>query len=328
MFLSCGDALVDLFICDGLLDVAASAYKSGESKPGLLSLHGGAGGSPMNVACGLARLGHKSDYFTALSCDIFGDRIRDYLTQNQVGYSLCADTDLNTTLAIIETQADGSAKYVFHRNATADVSISKDDLPEQLSQSVKAVHLGSYCAVVEPSASALIALAKRESKRTVISYDPNVRVTFEPDLDKWRQSFATLSTIASIVKASDEDIALLYGSGAARQQRFIDDCLNAGASLVFVTHAAEGALACAQDGRRVSVPAVVAAVIDTVGAGDSFQAALLHWLAVSDCLEGSTLNMEKVDLLACLRFAVSAAGVTCSRAGADLPHLSELSLPG
>jgi len=78
MFLSCGDALVDLFICDGLLDVAASAYKSGESKPGLLSLHGGAGGSPMNVACGLARLGHKSDYFTALSCDIFGDRIRAF----------------------------------------------------------------------------------------------------------------------------------------------------------------------------------------------------------------------------------------------------------
>ena len=326
MFISCGDALVDLFICDGLLDVAASAYNSGGSKPGKLCLHGGAGGSPMNVACGLARLGHKSEYFTSLSRDIFGDRIRDYLTQNQVGYSLCADTDLNTTLAIIDTQADGSAKYVFHRNATADVSISKDDLPEELSPSVKAIHLGSYCAVVEPSASALIALAKRESRRTVISYDPNVRNTFESDLDKWRQSFATLSSMATVVKASDEDIVLLYGSGASQQQCFIDDCLSAGASLVFVTQGAEGAIACAQDGRRESTSVMATSVVDTVGAGDSFQAALLHWLAVSNCLEGATINTDGVDLSACLHFAVSAASVTCSRAGADLPHLEDLRL--
>ena len=327
MFLSCGDALVDLFISDGLLDSDAAVFKPGATKPGALCLHGAAGGSPMNVACGLARLGHSSEYFTRLSRDVFGNRIRDYLTENQVGISMCADTDLNTTLAIIEKQADGSANYVFHKNKTADVSIAEDDLPEQLPPAVKAIHLGSYCAVVEPSATALSALVKRESRNVVVSYDPNLRITFEPDLDKWRESFATLSTIATVVKASDEDIALLYGTGAAQQQRFIEDCFAAGARLVFVTMAAEGAIACAPDGSRESTPTMATSVVDTVGAGDSFQAAMLHWLTVNDCLDGATINTNNVDLSACLRFAVAAAGVTCSRAGADLPRLGDIVLP-
>jgi len=132
--------------------------------------------------------------------------------------------------------------------------------------------------------------------------------------------------MANVVKASDEDIAFLYGSGVAQQQRFIDECLSAGAALVFITLGAEGAIACARDGRRESTSALATSVVDTVGAGDSFQAAMLHWLAVSNCLEGATIDTDGVDLSACLHFAVSAASMTCSRAGADLPRLEDLSL--
>ena len=118
MYLCCGDALFDMF-----------ADKSGGTS---VELSGHVGGSPMNVATGLARFGHHSRYFAKLSSDLFGRRMRLHFEKNNIDVTHCLPSDLNTTLAIVETQPDGSAAYVFYTDNTADVSIDPSELPDEL----------------------------------------------------------------------------------------------------------------------------------------------------------------------------------------------------
>ena len=316
MFLSCGDALFDLFVADqvdpAIKDPAGT----------FVSLSGNAGGSPMNVAFGLARLGHKSNYLTNLSTDLFGQRLRQFLRFNEVDISLCPDTDLNTTLAIVEKAADGSARYVFYIDNSADVSLKQSDLPAQLPEEIRVLHFGSYSTVVEPTASSLATLAKRESANRFISYDPNLRTSIEPDLDRWREAFASLSASANLVKASDEDIEELLGKNS--EDKFVASCLDAGADLVFITRGSDGSSGYAKDGERVDAKGVTVDVVDTVGAGDTFQATLLHWLATHQHISEQGTLQSKPDLSAMMDCATRAAAITCTRAGADLPRLAEL----
>ena len=309
MFLSCGDSLYDMFV--------DSAGADGLE----LSVNGIAGGSPMNVAVGLARLGHKSAYFTKLSNDIFGKRLRQFLSNNDVDTSLCPDTSLGTTLAFIDKQPDGSAEYSFYINQTADVSITPDELPA-LPDSIKGIHFGSYSTAVGSVSAALQTLAQREAGQRLISYDPNLRLAIEPDLDKWRDCFKAFASCASFIKASDEDIQALLGSDS--EDRFVADCFNLGAQLVYITRGALGASAYTPDGSSVTDKATVATVVDTVGAGDTFQAAVLHWLAQENHIADDGQLTGQVDAKASLQFALKAASITCSRFGANLPTLAEL----
>ncbi|OED40029.1 hypothetical protein AB833_12640 [Chromatiales bacterium (ex Bugula neritina AB1)] len=311
MFLCCGDALFDLF-------------ESGSSdKPGAVGLTGHVGGSPMNVAVGLARLGHQSRYFTKLSSDLFGQRMRGYLAVNRIDHTLCIDTGVNTTLAIVETGSDGSASYVFYTDNTADVSIEASELPEDLPDEIRVLHFGSYSTAVEPTAGSLAALARSEQSKRIISYDPNLRPTIEPDIDKWRETFSAYASTANLIKASDEDIATLLGKN--REEQFVADCFNHGAELVFITRGPDGASGYRMDGSTVQCEGVNVKVEDTVGAGDTFQATVLHWLSVHGHLDGSDSLVGEVDIEACMKFAINAAAITCTRKGADLPFINELS---
>lgn len=312
MFLSCGDALFDLFT------LPENPEGSG---PTAVTVSGNVGGSPMNVAVGLARLGHQSGYFTKLSSDVFGQRMRKFLSLNELDTSLCIDTDLNTTLAIVETNEDGSANYVFYTNNTADVSIGIEELPSSLSNEIRVLHFGSYSTAAEPTASALLTLAQREKGNRFISYDPNLRTSIEPDIDKWREVFAGLASTATLIKASDEDIETLFGKN--QEERFVSDCFNFGAELVFITRGPDGSSGFAPDGETVSVPGVKVDVIDTVGAGDTFQAAILHHLVTHDHLTEDGSLQGDVALADATQFATSAAAITCSRVGPDLPRLSD-----
>jgi len=182
VLLGCGDSLFDMFI--GEADVAGN---NGDDTR--ISVEGVVGGSPMNVALGMARLGHVSRYLTKLSNDPFGQRIARFLSNNNIDHSLSIPTKLYSTLAMVETQADGSAQYAFYINNTADVSLTADELPAELPADVRILHFASYSTAVEPVRSSLSALAARESAQRVVSYDPNLRLSIEPDVQQWQASF-------------------------------------------------------------------------------------------------------------------------------------------
>ena len=313
MFLSCGDALFDLF---SVRDHASA------SAPTAVTLSGNVGGSPMNVVVGLARMGHNSRYFTKLSSDVFGTKMKQYLTMNELDISLCVDTDLNTTLAIVDTNDDGSANYVFYTDNTADVSITEADLPAKLPADVKVLHFGSYSTAAEPTSSSLISLAERENGKRFISYDPNLRTNVVPDMDKWHESFKRFARTATLIKASDEDIATLYGEGS--EEKFVADCFGFGAELVFITRGPDGSSGYSKNGQEYSAPGKSVKVVDTVGAGDTFQAAILHHLTTNNHISDSGGVQGDVALDDAVNFAMAAAAITCSRAGADMPWLKEL----
>ena len=310
MFICCGDALVDLFS-----QPAASA--------GSVSLQGHVGGSPLNVAVGLARFGNDTAYLCKNSTDFIGQRIAGYLKSNNVNTDWVVPSKLNSTLAMIQTNTDGSANYAFYTDNTADLSMQPNELPAQFPDALQVLHFGSYSTAVDPTSSALLALATRESVQHLVSYDPNIRPTIEPDAAVWREKFANFSSVADFVKASDEDIGLLFGPDKSFDS-FAADTLVAGASLVAVTEGSQGATLYAANGVQVRSNPISVLVKDTVGAGDTFQAACLHWLNANSCIHAGSLLVDGVELQDLADFAATAAAITCTRNGADMPTLGDV----
>lgn len=310
MFLSCGDSLYDMFLEPDSTDNLR------------VVVNGITGGSPMNVALGLSRMGHQSAYFTKLSSDVFGQCLTRFLKDNNVDTSLCLPTDRNTTLAFIIKQPDGSANYSFYINGTADVSVDISELPVQLPEAIRTLHFGSYSTAVGNVAESLKALAKREHGKRFISYDPNLRLAIEPDLDIWRTSFKAFASTATLIKASDEDIEGLFGKN--NEEKFATECFDLGASIVYITRGAEGASVYTSDSTHVTAKSQLVEVKDTVGAGDTFQASVLHWMAAHNHIADDGSLSGTVDAKASLEFALKAAAVTCSRFGADLPTLDDV----
>jgi fructokinase len=178
--------------------------------------------------------------------------------------------------------------------------------------------------VVEPVATTQRALIEREAARgqAVIAYDPNIRLNVEPDVQRWRDTLGWMLPRTQLLKVSNEDLGLLYPGVAAAD--LAAQWLAGGVSLVVVTRGGEGAWAWTAQ-HHVSAPPVEVAVVDTVGAGDTFQAALLTGLAERGLLNRAALAaLGAEDLASVLAFAAQAAAITCSRRGADLPRRAEL----
>lgn len=315
MFMSCGDALVDLF--------SQPAAFASQASPGEVALSGHVGGSPLNVAVGLARLGNSAAYLCKNSSDFMGQRIAQYLQANAVDTRWVVPTSLNSTLAMVQTNDDGSANYAFYTENTADVSLRIEELPQSLPDELAVLNFASYSTAVESTRSALIALAEREQGRRVIAYDPNLRPSIEPDMDIWRESYARFSASASFLKASDEDIRTLMGEGTSLEN-FASDAISGGAKIVVVTEGAAGATVYSQTGQRAKSAPISIKVVDTVGAGDTFQCSSLHYLNACGHIVDNTLNAGDVELQALVDFAATAAAITCSRRGADLPSLADV----
>lgn len=307
MFLVCGEALMDVFA-------------SGDTPTGM-AFDARVGGSPFNVAVGLARLGQPVAFFSALSRGFLGERLMRALQDEGVATASVARVDAPTTLGLVGLDAQGVPSYAFYGEGGADRQLGVDTLAS-LPADIRAVQIGSYAAVVEPIASTLRALVAREHARTPICYDPNIRLNVEPDLARWRDMLQWMLPRTHLLKISEEDLSLLSpGTGL---QQFADDAMARGVGLVVVTRGGDGAVAWTRSG-SVSVPAVALPVVDTVGAGDTFQAALLTWLAEHDSLSiGAVAALSVARLRMALQFAVAAAAITCSRRGADLPRRSEL----
>src|SRR5262245_16936623 len=310
MLLTCGDALFDVFA------------NPGASKAGI-ALDARVGGSPLNVAVALSRLGQPTGFLSKVSTDPFGRRLLAYLATEGVDTSLVVKTGAPTTLAIVALDDKGVPTYSFYTNGTADRSFAISELPARLPDGVRAVHIGSYTTALEPTASSLEALVTRERAARFISYDPNVRPSIVPDPDLWRGRVAGLTAQAHLVKASVEDLQFLYPG--ADVEAILTGWLQKGVGLAVATMGEVGALAVTKHGLAARVRAPLTQVVDTVGAGDTFQAALLTWLAEHDRLSaGDLATLTAADLDALLSFAARAAAITCSRRGADMPRRSEI----
>lgn len=312
MFLVCGEALFDFFV-----DQPAST----DCWP-QLRYQAVPGGSPFNVAIGLARLGQRAALLSGLSQDFLGRQLLAVLQQEGVDCRYLQRRELATTLALVGLDTDGRPQYSFYGSKAPEASLCLADLP-LLDDKVQGIHVGSYALVSHPTGDSLQQLVARESGRRLISLDPNIRLNVEPDLDRWRSVLDFHANHAHLIKVSDEDLQLLYPDlplkEAARRW------LGGQCSLVILTRGGEGVTVFSRQHGEWSLPAQPVDVVDSVGAGDTFQAALLCHLAEQDQATPAALarlNRDEIDNL--LQFAIRAAAITCSRRGPDLPHRTEL----
>jgi fructokinase len=308
MILVCGEALIDMFV----------GRPSGEQ----LATEAVAGGSPFNVAIGLARLGRPTAFLSTLSHDAFGRFLAEKLKEAGVSPEYLHRCSAGSTLSVVAMNPEGVPQYSFYE-AGADRALTRADLPEALPASVNAIVAGSYALGVEPIAGAIETLLRREAGRRVVSLDPNVRPRVVGDLGAFRQRFERLLESAALVKGSVEDVELLYPSRSP--EGVAQDWLRRGPSLVVLTRGAEGALAVMRDRTVVERPARSVRLVDTVGAGDSFHAALLAHLDANGRLNPQAIAaLASEEVTAALDFAMAAAAVTCSRRGARPPTWDEV----
>jgi len=310
MYLVCGEALFDVF-----------AAPAGTQR-NRLHLEAVAGGSPFNVAVGLARLGTPSALFTGMSRDHLDQQLRQVLVDEGVVSRYLIDFDAPTTLAMVALAANGSPVYSFRGEGCAD-RLPREEHLASLGHEIHGIHVGSYSIVTAPIADTLLSLVRRESERRLISLDPNIRLTVEPDLARWRERVEAIAELADLIKVSDEDLALLYPGETpeAIAQRW----LQGRCELVVVTRGGGGAQLFSRRHGALYAAAKAVTVRDTVGAGDTFQAVLLSYLHTQRLDRAAALaQIERDQLQALLAFAVQAAAITCSRRGPDLPYRYEI----
>ena len=306
--LVCGEALVDMFVREA---------------PDGLKAELALGGSPFNVAIGLARLGTEASFLGCLSRDVFGTALRARLAAENVDLAYAIQSDRLSTLSVVSLEATGHPAYAFHGEGKADRQVGIDDLPPVLGPEVTALVFGSYTLAVEPVASAQLALARREAGARVVSLDPNLRPTVTPDLVAWRAQFAKFLPLATLVKASTEDLTIAFPG--ADHRVLVESWFDRGVKLGIVTLGRDGAVAHRPGRPPLVVPGHPIDVVDTVGAGDSFHAALLARLDQRRCLTPRALSSASDDLLNdALTYAVAAAAIACSRRGADPPRHREV----
>lgn len=279
------------------------------------------GGSPLNVAIGLARLGHEVDYAARFARDHHGRLIADHLArEGSLRVVPGADDAARTSTARAFLDDAGVATYEFDLHW--DVGEVLDDAP------VGHLHTGSIAATLLPGAQDVLAAARRTRLTGTVSYDPNARPSIMGSPDGVRGSIEELIGLSDVVKASEEDVAWLYPG--RRLEAVLDEWAQAGPRLCVVTRGGQGCVALlAATGETAVMPAAEADVVDTVGAGDSFMSGLLSGLLDAGLLGGleardRLASARLADIRPALDRADACAAITVSRAGANPPTRAEL----
>lgn len=293
------------------------------------------GGSPANVAVGLARLGVPTRMLARLADDLLGRRLRAHLSGNGVDLSRAVDAAEPSSLAIVDPSADGVAAYDFRVGGTADWQWTDDELAGALDPGgdgtpVVAVHSGSLALALPPGAEALRELLARALDSATISYDPNVRPALMGEPGDVLPGVHEMLGLADLVKVSEEDLAwLLPGRDPGD---VVGEWLELGPAVVVVTLGARGVLAGTASGLHSVLPGREVELVDTVGAGDGFSAAMLAGLHRRGLLgadrRDALYRIDRDVLDGVLGEAVAAAALTCSRHGADPPTRAELDAAG
>ncbi|MEE1618277.1 carbohydrate kinase family protein [Brachybacterium sp. J153] len=297
-----------LTVGEALTDIVVSADGTRREHPG---------GSPLNVAVALGRLGHTSHLLTRIGADARGDAIRAHLEQSRVQLTPASSTAEPTSTAEATLDATGAATYVF------DLTWAPD--PTGAPSAVDAVHTSSIAAVLDPGAATVRQVLTAARETATISYDPNARPSLMGSPEGVRARIEENLRLSDVVKASDEDVAWLYGTEDIED--VVASWLDLGPRLAVITRGGEGAVGFARSG-RVQVAPVVVEAVDTVGAGDTFSAGILDALAAKGLLGASGREalsaIPSDDLATVLRRAAALAAITVSRAGANPPWSHEL----
>jgi fructokinase len=307
MLLSCGDALIDFL-----------PVKSADGRDAIVPV---VGGSCLNIAVGMARLEVAAGFVGGISSDMFGRMIAEHALASGVELRYAARSAHQTTLAFVRS-VGGEPQYAFYDQGTAsrNWSYRAGSIPFG---EMAAVHVGSTTLIDEGGAAQALAMVNEARGSTTISFDPNCRPDLVRDKAGYVARMAEFAAVADIIRMSDVDFDYLYGDDdyAGRAKSMIA----AGASLVVVTRGASGVQAWHREAGAVVVEAPKVTVVDTVGAGDSFQAALLYALHALGRIEREALKgTSAAELHRALSFASICAAITCGRAGADPPRHGEL----
>jgi fructokinase len=282
------------------------------------------GGSPYNVAIGLARLGQRVTLMARLSGDAFGGILREQAVAEAIELAAAPRAAEPTTLAVVSLDAGAGASYRFHRHGTADWQWTADEVGRAPARTA-ALHFGSIASWTPPGDAQILGLARRMHSRgdVLVSYDPNIRPGLLPDRHQAQQRVERALRCAHLAKASSEDIGWLYPEETAVQvaRRW----LGLGPGVVVITASSSGATAFTAQGQPVHRPARQISVVDTIGAGDSFTAGLigsmmergLHSPALLATCPGSELSAIVDD-------AILVASLNCQRQGNDPPTAADL----
>jgi fructokinase len=282
------------------------------------------GGSPYNVAIGLARLGIDTCLMARLGDNAFGRILRDRARAEGIDLGAAPQAAELTTLAVVSLDSEARATYDFYTQGTADWHWTAEEIA-RLPNRTTILHFGSLASWTAPGAQqiALLVRRARAAGAVIVSYDPNVRPLLLKDPERSRAAIEPSIELAHIVKASTEDVQWLY-PGAAPDD-VADRWLELGPALVVLTDGASGACAYTSGARRIRRPGISVDVIDTVGAGDSFTSALL-----ASCLRRGInaparfAGWAESDITGVLDDAITASALTCRRAGADPPSAADL----
>jgi fructokinase len=307
MLISCGDALID--------------FVPTRNAQGREAVMPAVGGSCLNVAVGLARLGAPTGFVGGISTDLFGRMIADHATASHVDLSLATRSDRQTTLAFVRTVA-GESHYAFYDAETATRNWTYRGVAIPFAD-IEAVHVGSTTLVNDRGAAETKALIADARPSSTISFDPNCRPNLVEDKPAYLARMAEFAASADLIKMSDVDFAYLFGDEPYRQRA--NELLMQGTSLVVITRGCDGAVAWHAGTGQIEVAAPKVEVADTIGAGDSFQAALLFALYKQGRLAREKLgSIGSDELRGALSFAANCAGLTCTRPGADPPWSHEV----
>ena len=278
------------------------------------------GGGPFNTARALARLGVTTGFLGHLSNDAFGRRLAELLVADGVDLALASYGPEPTTLAVAELDGEGLAAYEFFVDGTSAPNLILSMLPDKLAPDVSALHVGTLGLVLEPMASTLTEIIRREGGHRLVMLDPSIRRALLANANEYRQRLDFLISCSTIVKASEEDLAWLYPG--LDYEAAAERVLESGVRLAIATLGVRGAYAATAE-VRLKVDAPPTNVVDTIGAGDAFSAGLLAWLNDHDLVRAN-LSLRPDELRAALEFACLVASLTCERAGADPPTRAEL----
>lgn len=279
------------------------------------------GGGPLNTARTIARLGLPVSFLGGVSADAFGGRIMRLLEQDGVHYALGERLPEPTTLAIASIDASGAATYRFMLEGTSAAAVTPQAAVAVVPGECRAVHVGTLGLVLQPLADATVAVVQAAGPEQIVMVDPNCRPSVMGPGNPFARTLEQVLARADIVKVSGDDLQVIFPEldavTAARKMQ--QDC---GAVVLFTDGAEAVRIVTAEGIEVIEVPKV--AVLDTVGAGDSFSGGFLaHWLS------GNRGRADLGDLeaiVAATRYGIAVAGITCQRAGADPPYAHEVRL--
>lgn len=304
-----GDAGPVLVIGEALIDVVIDA-------DGAMTEH--VGGSPANVAMGLAALGHRVDFATSLGHDPRGQVCRGHLESHGV-HVRANGADLPTSVAEATLDETGAAAYTFDLHwdpGTVDVTGATH------------LHVGSIAATLEPGAQEVDAAVSAASRHATVSYDPNIRPSVMGDPEPLRERIEQLIAASDVVKASEDDLEYLYAGQPTG--RVMARWAELGAALTIVTLGARGVtFRCTSTGSGATAPALAGDVVDTVGAGDSFMSGLLSGLLDLGLLGGTDgraalRTATELQVGRAIARGLATSALTVRRAGAHAPTRAEI----